>query len=205
MDKRASEATCEHHTFGAEVDVNRLPQKEGGPVKRYCADVRIKCVDCGLPFRFIGLPAGLDLNGAATSVNAEEARLAIAPKGQVVSVLEGGVTGFSVRNESPRPEEIARAKVAEFDRCSDTELSHADRQWLLRAFVEALKENSHAVVPNSLEAENAALRGQVERLRDVLGRLTSMTFGRDEGDPEPYADWKEANAAVSAALAETEK
>lgn len=91
--------TCEHHNFAAEVDVNRLPEKEGGPILRYSADVRIKCADCGLPFRFIGLPAGLDLNGAATSVNAEEARLAIAPKGQVISVVEGGVTGFSIRKE----------------------------------------------------------------------------------------------------------
>lgn len=90
---------CDHENFAAEVDVNRLPQKEGGPVKRWCAEVRIKCADCELPFRFIGLPAGLDLNGAATSVNAEEARLAMAPKGQVISVLEGGVSGFSIRNE----------------------------------------------------------------------------------------------------------
>ncbi len=96
-EKCSHEWECEHMTFAAEVDVSRLPAKEGGPIERYCADVRIKCADCGLPFRFIGLPAGLDLNGAATSINAEEARLAIAPKGQVISVMEGGVSGFSVK------------------------------------------------------------------------------------------------------------
>lgn len=89
---------CEHLNFAAEVDVNRLPQVEGGPVKRYVADVRIRCVECGVAFRFIGLPAGLDLNGAAVSIDATEAHLAIAPKGEVVSVLEGGVVGFSIRN-----------------------------------------------------------------------------------------------------------
>lgn len=98
--------SCEHVNFAAEVDVNRLPDKEGGPVKHYNADVRIKCADCGLPFRFIGLPAGLDLNGAATSVDACEARLAIGPKGEVVSVMEGGVVGFSVRNEATRDDAI---------------------------------------------------------------------------------------------------
>jgi len=66
-------------------------------------DVRVKCSDCELPFRFIGLPAGVDLNGAAVSIDACEGRFAIAPKGQVVSVLEGGVMGFSVRQEGPTP------------------------------------------------------------------------------------------------------
>lgn len=85
---------CEHRVFDAEVDVTRLED-----TGRFTADVRIKCKHCGLPFRFIGLPAGCDLNGAATSVDATEARLAIAPKGEVVTILEGAFAGFSVRRE----------------------------------------------------------------------------------------------------------
>lgn len=51
--------------------------------------------------RFLGLPAGLDLEGAAVSADATEARLAIAPKGEVVTAIEGGTpVGFSVRRES---------------------------------------------------------------------------------------------------------
>lgn len=87
--------TCEHADFRAHVTVNRL---DG--VKRFQADVRIECANCGIPFRFIGLPAGVDLNGAAVSVDATEARLAIAPKGDVLSVLEGGVVGFSIRKDT---------------------------------------------------------------------------------------------------------
>lgn len=83
---------CDHPDFQAQVTVNRL---DG--VKRFQADVRIECVKCGIPFRFIGLPAGVDLNGASVSVDATEARLAIAPKGEVLSCLDGGVVGFSVR------------------------------------------------------------------------------------------------------------
>jgi hypothetical protein len=84
--------------FAAEVDVNRIQMGEGGPVERWQADVRIKCVECGTPFRFIGLPAGSDLNGACTSVNAEEGRFAVAPRGEVLSALdEDAPVGFSVR------------------------------------------------------------------------------------------------------------
>jgi hypothetical protein len=77
---------CQHEDFEAAVDVHRL--EDSG---RFQADVRINCKECGLPFRFIGLPAGLDLNGAATSADATEARLSIAPKGEVVSAIEGEV------------------------------------------------------------------------------------------------------------------
>lgn len=89
---------CKHENFQCYCDVNRLSPKEGEPPNRFMVDVRVECSDCKLPFRFIGLPAGLDLNGAATSIDACEGRFAIAPKGQVISVLEGEPTGFSVRN-----------------------------------------------------------------------------------------------------------
>jgi hypothetical protein len=73
-----------------------MSSREGGPIERYSVDVRVQCADCGHKFRFIGLPAGLDLNGAAVSIDGTEARLAIAPKGEVVTPLEG-VGGFTVR------------------------------------------------------------------------------------------------------------
>lgn len=95
---KADQNTCLHENFACECDVNRLSKTEGGPINRFTMDVRVKCADCGLSFRFIGLPAGLDLNGAATSIDACEGRFAIAPKGQVISVLEGEPTGFSIRN-----------------------------------------------------------------------------------------------------------
>ena len=81
----------EHQSFEADVTVNRLED-----TGRFQADVRVRCVQCNTPFRFIGLPAGLDLNGAAVSVDGTEGRFAIAPKGEVVSPLEG-VGGFTVR------------------------------------------------------------------------------------------------------------
>jgi hypothetical protein len=82
---------CKHESFVCEVDVNRLEDEH-----RFQADVRVRCAQCSVPFRFIGLPAGLDLNGAAVSVDGTEGRFAIAPKGEVVTPLEG-VGGFTVR------------------------------------------------------------------------------------------------------------
>lgn len=90
---------CEHLDFAADVSVGRILPSEGSKeVMCYQADVRIVCADCQTPFRFIGLPAGLDLNGAAVSVDGTEGRFAIAPKGEVVSMLEGGgPAGFTIR------------------------------------------------------------------------------------------------------------
>ena len=86
-------ADCKHLDFAAAVVVSRL--EDSG---RFMADIRIQCSECGVPMRFIGLPAGLDTNGACVSVDATEARLAIAPKGEVIPEVEGGIpSGFSVR------------------------------------------------------------------------------------------------------------
>ncbi len=86
---------CDHPDFAARVEVTRLIDSG-----RFTADVTIECAKCGLPFRFIGLPCGLDLNGAATNPDATEARLCIAPKGEVVSFIDGALQGFSIRRES---------------------------------------------------------------------------------------------------------
>lgn len=91
--------SCKHENFAANVQVNRLQRKEGiDDGMRFNADIRIKCADCDLSFRFIGLPAGVDLNGAAVSIDGTEARLAIAPKGEVGTPLEDtDCVGFTVR------------------------------------------------------------------------------------------------------------
>lgn len=87
--------SCPHEHFEAAVDVNRITN-DAGQVVRYQADVRVRCVRCAQLFRFIGLPAGLDLNGAAVSVDGTEGRFTIAPPGEVVTPIEGP-SGFTVR------------------------------------------------------------------------------------------------------------
>ena len=73
-------ATCEHMNFMADVAVGRLQSGEGGPVTRFSADVKIHCADCGVRMKFVGLPMGCDLNGAAVSIDGTEARLACFPE-----------------------------------------------------------------------------------------------------------------------------
>lgn len=80
---------CNHENFEAQVDVNRFVD-----IGRFAVDVRVNCVDCGIPFRFLGLPGGLRLEGAAVSVDGTEARLAIAPIGEEIKPIVG-TTGFS--------------------------------------------------------------------------------------------------------------
>lgn len=84
---------CKHMSFSANVAVNRIED-----VGRFAADVTIKCADCGLPFQFLGLEPGLKRDGAAVSVDGLEARLAIAPKGKVLTPLQ--VLGFSIKGRA---------------------------------------------------------------------------------------------------------
>ena len=86
-------AKCPHMNFRADVRVNRISD-----TGRFSADVTIKCVECGVPMRFIGLPVGSDPEGACVNIDGTEARMAIAPRGEVASALEGGTdVGFTVR------------------------------------------------------------------------------------------------------------
>jgi len=73
---------CIHMNFKANVSVGRLtdPANEN-IVKAYTADVRVECAECGLPFQFLGLPMGMDTQGARVSTDGLEARLAISPQG----------------------------------------------------------------------------------------------------------------------------
>lgn len=84
---------CQHENFDANVRVNRL--LDSG---RFSADIKIKCRECGEPFRFLGLPTGLDLNGAAVSADGTEARMAIGTKETVANIIDGNCpVGFTVR------------------------------------------------------------------------------------------------------------
>lgn len=87
---------CPHENFHAQVNVTRI--SDSG---RFMADITIKCVACGEPFRFLGLPAGMDPNGAAVSVDGTEMRVAIGTAETVANILDGVCpVGFTVRREN---------------------------------------------------------------------------------------------------------
>ena len=82
--------SCKHQSFECNVTVNRIED-----VGRFTADVRVMCVECGTPFRFLGLPLGLDYNSATVSFDGTEARMGIAPMGDAVPPIKG-VEGFTI-------------------------------------------------------------------------------------------------------------
>lgn len=65
--------SCQHENMNASVQVTWSEDRPGSG----WADVTIVCGDCDEPIHFKGLPRGLNIEGAARSVDGTEARLAI--------------------------------------------------------------------------------------------------------------------------------
>lgn len=74
---RVEMADCAHEQFGAEVDVHRL--EDSG---KFIADVRVKCVQCDEPFRFVGLTAGISFDQPTVSIDETELHAPIEPEGE---------------------------------------------------------------------------------------------------------------------------
>ena len=71
-------AECRHEDFVANVAVNRLEDTGG-----FAADITIRCAECQKPFQFLGLPGGLSPDKPTVSADCPEARMPIAPLGEV--------------------------------------------------------------------------------------------------------------------------
>lgn len=74
---------CKHMKFSALVTVSRLED-----TGQFMAEVRMHCVNCALPFQFLGLEPGLDMNGARVSIDGLKASIAICPLGKALSPLD---------------------------------------------------------------------------------------------------------------------
>ena len=70
---------CQHENFQCDCQIGRLLHKDGGAVTGYTADIKVKCVDCGVSFRFVGLPAGNHHSEPRVSVDGIELRAPIEP------------------------------------------------------------------------------------------------------------------------------
>lgn len=88
-------ASCSHMTFQVEANVHRLTKTDDGPVTGYMADLRIHCADCGRRFQFLGLPPGMNLRGATTSIDGLEAHIALCPQGAEPSALDNIAVHFT--------------------------------------------------------------------------------------------------------------
>ncbi len=70
---------CSHENFSCCVDVTRLQDIAG-----YSADIRITCMECGTPFRFIGVPGGSSMREPMASPGGVELRCPIEPISAIV-------------------------------------------------------------------------------------------------------------------------
>jgi hypothetical protein len=87
---------CDHQNFHADVSIARLAADETGEkIVGFSADITVKCIDCGLPFEFLGLPMGYSPLQPMCSVDGTEARMPLKPQGAAMS-LEG-LAGFVIR------------------------------------------------------------------------------------------------------------
>ena len=66
---------CAHENFKADVKVARL--LDSG---KFMAEIRVVCLDCDEPFRFVGVQAGLRFDGPAVSIDGLELRAPIEPE-----------------------------------------------------------------------------------------------------------------------------
>jgi len=81
--------------FNASVNVIRLTEEnDETKVKGYTTEIRVSCHECGLPFEFIGVDAGMMPTKPMASVDAQELRAPIRPKG---CQLLPAIPGFNVR------------------------------------------------------------------------------------------------------------
>ena len=87
---------CPHENFNAWVEVNRLTDKEDGPITGYSAVIRISCAACDETFRFIGCDAGLRGDQPMVSVDEAELRVPIRPASSDPD-FGLGIPGFAVR------------------------------------------------------------------------------------------------------------
>jgi hypothetical protein len=71
---------CPHEGLHADVAINRLTASDDDPtVVAFIADVTVRCLDCGEPFRWTGVQAGLNPRRPTCSVNETELHAPLRP------------------------------------------------------------------------------------------------------------------------------
>jgi hypothetical protein len=93
---------CPHENFDAHVEVNRITASDGDPtVISYATDIKVNCHDCGEPFRWTGVPAGLSPRQPMCSVDETELRAPLRPASADPD-FGLGLPGFSVGYRGPK-------------------------------------------------------------------------------------------------------
>jgi hypothetical protein len=84
---------CLHDDFTAGLRFVRFEDTGG-----FMLEARINCKTCGVPMQFLGLRPGLDLQGAAVSLDGLELRIAVCPEGARPSPMQRMAFGVERSN-----------------------------------------------------------------------------------------------------------
>lgn len=91
----APDRACPHENFDAVVAVNRITPVDGAPPTAFNADIRVRCADCGEPFRWIGVPAGMSPAKPMVSIDETELRAPLRPASSDPD-FGLGIPGFAI-------------------------------------------------------------------------------------------------------------
>lgn len=92
---------CPHLNFAADVAVNRIADPPDSLPTAYIADITVDCADCGEPFRWTGVQAGVSFNHPMVSVNEEELHAPLRPASADPD-FGMGLPGFAINYREPR-------------------------------------------------------------------------------------------------------
>jgi hypothetical protein len=87
---------CEHDS-GQKVEAVMHFMED---TRQFSLEIRVRCSVCAERFRFLGLPLGLNLQGATMDPDGLTARLAMSPESREPHPLTGQVQGFTVVKRS---------------------------------------------------------------------------------------------------------
>lgn len=87
---------CDHPDAYVACKFERITEVDDGPVTGYYLNARVRCVACGEPFRFTGVPAGLSPAQPMCSIDDTTIAMPIRPQSADPDFGLGGI-GYSVR------------------------------------------------------------------------------------------------------------
>lgn len=71
---------CRHEKFHTHAVIHRLKDSDQSEeIKAWHVDIKINCDECGMPFEFIGVSAGLNFNQPTVNLDFTELRMPIRP------------------------------------------------------------------------------------------------------------------------------
>lgn len=83
---------CKHERFQCSCAVTRLQDtKEPEKITGYTTDIKVHCMDCGIPFEWIGVSMGVSPLEPMVSADGTELRAPIRPSNAPIEKIEGKI------------------------------------------------------------------------------------------------------------------